>query len=60
MADKSNQNQCAHPSCVCSVSAGEEYCSPYCEAAPETEILCGCGHNACLTAETDERAQAVS
>lgn len=47
MADQNKQ--CAHPNCNCAVSENEEYCSPHCEAAPEAEITCGCGHAACLT-----------
>ena len=54
MADQSNQNQCAHPNCDCLVTKDEKYCSPHCEAAPETEVMCGCGHPACQTATSVE------
>jgi hypothetical protein len=50
MADQSNQNECAHPSCTCPVPGGEKYCGPHCETAPETAVICGCGHQACRTA----------
>jgi hypothetical protein len=50
MADKNDMNQCHHPSCDCAVPEGEKYCSPHCEAALETEVICGCGHAACQTA----------
>jgi hypothetical protein len=41
-------NQCAHPSCDCPVPENETYCSPHCESAPKSEIICGCGHGACM------------
>jgi hypothetical protein len=48
MANQREDNQCAHPSCECTVPQDEQYCSPHCETAPEAEIACGCGHSACL------------
>jgi len=57
MADILDEKQCAHPACDCPVTGGEKYCSTHCETAPESEITCGCGHVACLTA--DDRAFAA-
>ena len=40
--------KCAHSSCSCTVSNGEKYCSPQCEAAADTtSITCNCGHPNC-------------
>jgi hypothetical protein len=46
-----NENKkCGHEGCMCAVRDGEEFCSPHCENADDsdmTEILCGCGHPGC-------------
>jgi hypothetical protein len=48
MADETNAKKCAHPSCSCTVSSDDKYCSEYCEDAKDlTEIGCGCEHPAC-------------
>jgi hypothetical protein len=39
--------KCAHPSCDCTVNAGEKYCSEYCKKAPQTELHCNCMHKGC-------------
>jgi len=51
--------KCAHPACRCSVSAGQRYCSTYCEQhqqqgqstgkgqQSQSPSGCGCGHAAC-------------
>jgi hypothetical protein len=40
--------KCAHPSCTCTVTKGEKFCSSRCEAAADTtEIVCECGHTGC-------------
>jgi hypothetical protein len=47
MADKKS-DKCAHPSCSCTVTEVDEYCSEYCRDAGDlTEIGCGCEHPAC-------------
>ena len=44
----SESKKCAHPSCKCLAKDGKKYCSNYCEAAAKTtELMCGCGHEAC-------------
>ena len=52
MADNKDKNKCAHPSCTCTTTPGEKYCSPHCETTLESEIICGCGHKACQTTAT--------
>ena len=42
-----DKTECANLSCDCPVSQDDKYCSPHCETAPESEIVCGCGHAAC-------------
>jgi len=37
---------CAHGVCTCEVSEGSDYCSPFCEAAPDAEE-CHCHHEGC-------------
>jgi hypothetical protein len=49
MVDDELEKPCAHLTCECTVMEDEEYCSPHCEAAPDDEITCGCGHAACLS-----------
>ena len=56
---------CGHPSCRCTVPAGTDYCSKYCEQRShekeqgkpkeqgptrQSRPGCGCGHAACLSA----------
>lgn len=48
MAERNEEKRCAHPSCECAVSQDNDYCSPHCETAPDTEGTCSCGHAACL------------
>jgi hypothetical protein len=48
MAD--DRETCDHGACNCAAGEGSDYCSPYCEAAGETdttEIACDCGHPGC-------------
>jgi hypothetical protein len=41
-------HDCAHAICNCTVTAGEIYCSSYCENAPESAYTaCACGHPDC-------------
>jgi hypothetical protein len=49
--------KCAHAGCLCTVEAGERYCSDYCAvqanasgAADDTE--CSCGHPECAAASS--------
>jgi hypothetical protein len=46
---ETESRQCAHEPCQCMVSAGEKYCSDFCENAgsEEVEIACECGHEPC-------------
>jgi hypothetical protein len=47
MADEQSR-KCAHPSCDCTVSGNDKFCSEYCrDAKGITEIGCGCEHTAC-------------
>ncbi len=45
--------KCAHPGCICTVEAGEQYCSDYCAAqanadkAASDDNECHCGHPEC-------------
>lgn len=44
----SDAKKCAHPSCSCTVTGKDKYCSSRCEAAADTtEIACECGHPGC-------------
>ena len=46
MANESKK--CKHPSCDCTVSGDDDYCSEYCRDARDTmEIGCGCEHPPC-------------
>ena len=48
MADENNEKKCAHPSCTCTVSGGDKYCSEYCRDARDLmEIACNCEHPGC-------------
>lgn len=54
MAD--DRETCDHGGCNCTVAddSDSDYCSPYCEAAGETdttEIACDCGHAGCIGTE---------
>jgi hypothetical protein len=49
MADDKERNKCEHPSCTCLADPGEDFCSPHCESVLDTDIICGCGHEACQT-----------
>jgi hypothetical protein len=47
------KNGCAHPNCICSVSAGEKYCSQACSDAAEgsgRNDRCACPHPLCASA----------
>jgi hypothetical protein len=46
MSDVSVREQCMHMGCVCEAPAGENYCSPHCEATAYEES-CACGHPEC-------------
>ncbi len=48
MIDEEQEKPCAHLSCDCTVLEEEEYCSPHCQIAPDDEVVCSCGHSACL------------
>ena len=40
--------KCAMAGCLCTVPAGQKFCSTYCEAAKNTiKLQCDCGHPAC-------------
>jgi hypothetical protein len=44
--------KCAHPGCICTIEAGEQYCSDYCAAQANAEQAaaddeCNCGHPEC-------------
>jgi hypothetical protein len=46
MAD--DAKKCAMEGCLCTVPAGQKYCSAYCEAARKTiKLECDCGHTDC-------------
>jgi hypothetical protein len=54
MANENREREqavCANSSCDCPVSQDDKYCSPHCETAPESEIVCGCGHADCVSGE---------
>ena len=43
--------KCEHPSCVCQVGTGIEYCSTFCSGQADTpDIVCSCGHTTCAEA----------
>jgi len=49
MADE-NAKTCEHEICSCTASDDSDYCSPYCQAAGDTdtvEIVCNCKHPGC-------------
>lgn len=51
MLEEANAEKCAHGVCNCPAGEGEEFCSPYCEAAKtdtERVQLCDCGHPTCF------------
>ena len=47
MTDTPQPLKCAHPTCECTVTAGQKYCSEYCKHAPEIELHCNCQHPEC-------------
>jgi|GEM_PF-1205547 len=55
MADEKEMQVCASETCDCPVSKDEEYCSPSCRAAGESNlagITCECGHPSCVRVAT--------
>lgn len=46
MASMSRERQCAHPGCSCPATGDGDYCSPVCQARPDSSI-CECGHAEC-------------
>ena len=51
------QEKCAHPSCFCTAKTGSKYCGTYCEGEADTvDIMCNCGHPACLAGAGKERS----
>ncbi len=44
---------CAHEPCLCTVPAGQKFCSDFCHdaGADEVEIACECDHPACREPE---------
>ena len=56
MTNERIENQCAHPSCNCTVEQDEKWCSPHCEGAPQ-EVVCGCGHAECEAGTEVESAR---
>ncbi|EIC29066.1 MULTISPECIES: hypothetical protein [Methylomicrobium] len=47
-------SECAHAGCHCPVSAGQKYCSDYCENMVGADT-CNCGHAECNPAAKDDR-----
>ncbi len=42
--------KCGMKGCLCTVPAGQKYCSNYCEAAHNSITLqCHCGHSDCAS-----------
>ena len=50
MAQTTNKEKCAHPSCNCSAAAAKDskFCSALCEGNEgRSDIICGCNHPGC-------------
>jgi len=50
ITDVESRHKCAYEQCQCQISATQEYCSDYCEAADdveEGELQCDCTHSSC-------------
>jgi hypothetical protein len=57
--------KCAHESCTCTVSSGEQFCSDFCASMAGDDQAtagdgCGCGHAECAGAEAEGWAPVTS
>jgi hypothetical protein len=48
---------CKHPTCTCEIPEDQDYCSQICQDAQGLiELICECGHAACVSEEMLEES----